>query len=223
MIKVENAVQIYGKQVIFEQATFQIKKGERVAVVGRNGAGKTTLLHALLGFARLKQGSITIDGKPVHQPSSWNGSLSYLPEKFQLYGQLTVEENVNYFADSFGVSPDEVEGVLTLTDMKDHKKKRIGQLSKGMLQRTGLSIAVLGEPDWVVLDEPTSGLDPFGRSDMMQLMKKIGSKGRSIIFTTHHMNEVKEIATHVLYLEEKRIDKMRTDEFFKEFNKEVVV
>lgn len=223
MIKVTNAAQIYGKQIIFEQATFQIDRGERVAVVGRNGAGKTTFLHALLGFTRLKEGMIKIDGKPVHKPSSWNGSLSYLPEKFQLYSQLTVEENLNFFADSFGLSLDEVKGVLTLTNMIDHKKKRVAQLSKGMLQRTGLSIAILGEPAWVVLDEPTSGLDPFGRQDIIKLMKKIGAKERTIIFTTHHMNEVQDIATHVLLLEEKRISKMNVDQFFREFKKEVVV
>lgn len=222
MIKVENATQVYGRQVVFEQASFHINPGERVAIVGRNGAGKTTLLHALLGFIKLKTGSITVNGKKVSS-AAWNGKLSYLPEKFQLYNHLTVRENVAFFADSFGLSLDEVEKVLALTGMADHMEKRVTDLSKGMLQRTGLSIAVLGDPKCIMLDEPTSGLDPFGRSDMMQLMKKIGTKDRTIIFTTHHMNEVKEIATHVLYFENNTIEKMRVELFFQQLTKEVVV
>lgn len=222
MIKVENATQVYGKQVVFEQASFQIKEGERVAVVGRNGAGKTTLLHSLLGLIPLKKGRISINGQPV-SGSAWNGKLSYLPEKFQLYAHLTVKENVAFFADSFGLAEAEAEKVLALTGMDGHMEKRVTELSKGMLQRTGLSIAVLGDPACIMLDEPTSGLDPFGRADIMQLMKKIGTNERTIIFTTHHMNEVREIATHVLYFENGTIHKMRVDSFFQQFAKEVVV
>lgn len=222
MIKVENATQIFSKQVVFQNVNFSIGQGERVAIVGRNGAGKTTLLHALLGFTRLKQGKITLDGKPVHKQGAWKGNLSYLPEKFQLYGQLTVKENVEFFAESFGLGKEEVNRVLDLTDMAEQGDKRITALSKGMLQRTGLSIAVLGNPDWVVLDEPTSGLDPFGRRDVMELMAKIGSMGASIIFTTHHMEEVREIATHVLYFHDTRVEKMKVDQFFGRFNQEVV-
>lgn len=223
MIKVEKATQIYGKQVVFQDVNFEINPGERIAIVGRNGAGKTTFLHALLGFSKLKSGKITVDGKSAAKQSAWKGKFSYLPEKFQLYKQLTVKENIRFFADAFGLKEHEADEVLELTKMAEHGDKRITALSKGMLQRTGLSIAILGKPEWVVLDEPTSGLDPFGRRDVMELMKKIGSMGTSIIFTTHHMEEVREIATHVLYFDNKRIEKLDVEQFLGHFYKEVIV
>lgn len=222
MIKVERATQLFGKHPVFQDVSFEIRPGERVAVVGRNGAGKTTLLHAILGLSKLKKGKITIYGQPVGRRAAWKGELSYLPEKFQLYAQLTVKENVGFFAAAFGRSEKEAEKALQLTNMAEHADKRMAELSKGMLQRTGLSVAILGDPKWVVLDEPTSGLDPFGRRDVLELMKKIGSGGASIIFTTHHMEEVREIATHVLYFDECRVEKFDVEQFFGRFHKEVV-
>lgn len=222
MIKVEKATQRFGKQPVFKDVSFILEQGERVAIVGRNGAGKTTLLHALLGFSTLTAGEITIHNQPVTKRKAWKNALSYLPEKFQLYQQLTVEENVIYFANEIGLEEKDGHEALTITNMKEHSNKRLTELSKGMLQRTGLSIAILGSPQWVVLDEPTSGLDPFGRRDVMELMKKIGSAGASIIFTTHHMEEVREIATHVLYFNETNVEKMEVESFFGRFHKEVV-
>lgn len=218
MIKMDNGTQVYGSQIIFEQVNFGIDKGERVAIVGKNGVGKTTLLQALLGLSKLKKGKITIDGKPTNKRGSWNGNLSYLPEKFKLYTQLSVEENVRFFSEAMKCKEDEIESVLQLTDMWEQRNKRMDQLSKGMLQRVGLSIAFLGEPEWLVLDEPTSGLDPFGRKDMIELMKKVGTKDRTLIFTTHHMSEVRELATHVLFLDDKKAIKMDKSDFFNRFD-----
>ncbi|HLS09448.1 ABC transporter ATP-binding protein [Lentibacillus sp.] len=219
MIKVENATQMYRSTVIFSGANFRIAAGERLAIVGRNGAGKTTFLNALAGFSRLKKGSITINGRAVHRARAWRGSLSFLPEKFQLYPQLSVEENVSYFARLIRLSEDDVPVVLTYTNMWEHREKRISQLSKGMLQRVGLSIALLGEPDWIVLDEPTSGLDPFGRMEVLQLMREMGSSGRSLLFTTHYMDEVRELATHVLFLHDRKVDKLAAGDFLKQFER----
>ncbi|MFD1040500.1 ABC transporter ATP-binding protein [Virgibacillus byunsanensis] len=221
MIKIENATQMYHSNIIFEQVNFTIDRGERVAIVGRNGAGKTTLLHALVGFSRLKEGKISIDGKAVHQPAAWKGKLSYLPEKFQLYLQLSVVENVQYVADTLRIPKKEVEAVLRHTNMWDYKDKRISQVSKGMLQRVGLSVALLGKPEWVVLDEPTSGLDPFGRNDILKIMENIGTSNRSLLFTTHHMNEVNKIATHVLYLHDKKIIKLDANTFLEQFERSI--
>lgn len=213
MIKVNHATQFHQKQLIFEDVNFSIERGERVALVGRNGAGKSTLLYSLLGFIPLKKGEIKIKDMSVDKKKRTDQDFSFLPEKFQLYTQLTVLENVNYFADMLRISKEETERVLTLTNMWEARDKRITQLSKGMLQRVGLSISILGEPEIIVLDEPTSGLDPFGRADVMSIMKKISTEDKVILFSTHNMDEVSELATHVLYLEDKRIRKMKRDDF----------
>ncbi|WP_163969556.1 ABC transporter ATP-binding protein [Oceanobacillus halotolerans] len=217
MIKVVDTTQKYRFQVIYEQANFAIEKGERVAIIGKNGAGKTTLLHNIVGLNRPKKGMITINGKEVHRPAAWSGKLSYLPEKFQLYTQLSVEENVQYVADTLKLPKHEVEHVLRHTNMWEHKAKQMNQLSKGMRQRVGLSVALLGKPEWLILDEPTSGLDPFGRMDVLQLMKKMGTADRTLLFTTHHMNEVKELATAVLFMHDKQISKMAVEDFFAQY------
>lgn len=218
MIKVEQATQAYEKQTIFSDVNFSIEKGERVAIVGRNGAGKSTLLYALLGFSELKKGTITYDGKPVTvNKKGYNGNLSFLPEKFQLYLQLSVLENVQYFANMLHLKKEETERVLRLTNMWEAKEKQITELSKGMLQRVGLSIVLLGDPATIVLDEPTSGLDPFGRTDFINIMKKVGTDEKTILFTTHNMNEVKELATHVLYVHDQQIEKLHAETFLDTF------
>ncbi len=220
MINITNAAQKHRSQIVFDQVNVTIEHGECVAIVGRNGAGKSTFLYALAGFSRLAKGSITIDGKEVHQPNAWQGSFSFLPEKFQLYSQLSVEENVHYFAQIMGLGMEDVQTVLMHTSMWDDRQKRIGALSKGMLQRVGLSIALLGEPNWVVLDEPTSGLDLFGRREMLKLMGDITSPGRSLLFTTHHMDEVRELATHVLYFNDKTVEKIDVGEFLQQLEED---
>lgn len=218
MIKVEQATQAYEKQTIFSDVNFSIEKGERVAIVGRNGAGKSTLLYALLGFSELKKGTITYDGKLVTvNKKGYNGNLSFLPEKFQLYLQLSVLENVQYFANMLHLKKEETERVLRLTNMWEAKEKQITELSKGMLQRVGLSIVLLGDPATIVLDEPTSGLDPFGRTDFINIMKKVGTDEKTILFTTHNMNEVKELATHVLYVHDQQIEKLHAETFLDTF------
>lgn len=213
MIKVKDATQFHQKQLIFEDVHFSIERGERVALVGRNGAGKSTLLYSMLGFIPLKKGDIRIKDQVVDWKKRADQKFSFLPEKFQLYTQLTVEENVNYFADMLRIPRDETERVLTMTNMWNDKDKRITKLSKGMLQRVGLSISILGEPEIIILDEPTSGLDPFGRTDIMAIMRKIATEDKVILFSTHNMDEVRELATHVLYLEDKKIQKMQCDAF----------
>ncbi|TMN21510.1 ABC transporter ATP-binding protein [Lentibacillus cibarius] len=220
MINITNAAQKHRSQIVFDQVNVTIEHGECVAIVGRNGAGKSTFLYALAGFSRLAKGSITIDGKEVHQPNAWQGSFSFLPEKFQLYSQLSVEENVHYFAQIMGLGMEDVQTVLMHTSMWDDRQKRIGALSKGMLQRVGLSIALLGEPNWVVLDEPTSGLDLFGRREMLKLMGDITSPDRSLLFTTHHMDEVRELATHVLYFNDKTVEKIEVGEFLQQLEED---
>lgn len=213
MIKVKDATQYHQKQLIFEDVNFSIEKGERIALVGRNGAGKSTLIYSLLGFIPLKKGEIRIKDIPVNSKKREELNLSFLPEKFQLYTQLSVLENVSYFAEMMRVPKEETEHVLTMTNMWKDRDKRLTQLSKGMLQRVGLSISILGEPKIIVLDEPTSGLDPFGRKDIMAIMKKIATSEKVILFSTHNMDEVQELATHVLYLEDKKIKKLNTKDF----------
>lgn len=101
--------------------------------------------------------------------------------------------------------------------MWEAKEKQITELSKGMLQRVGLSIVLLGDPATIVLDEPTSGLDPFGRTDFINIMKKVGTDEKTILFTTHNMNEVKELATHVLYVHDQQIEKLHAETFLDTF------
>ncbi|QHS24168.1 ABC transporter ATP-binding protein [Virgibacillus sp. MSP4-1] len=217
MISVKNAMQVFHTQVIFNKANFTIEQGEHLAIVGRNGAGKTTLLHTMLGFIRLKKGKITMNGTPVHRRGAWSDKLSYLPEKFQLYQQLTVKENVSYFAATWGFDEEETERVLALTEMQTHREKKVHQLSKGMLQRVGLSIVLLGDPEYIILDEPASGLDPFGRKDIRNMIQQMSTPDRTILFSTHDMKEVEELASSVLYIHNQQITKMNVQDFLNHF------
>lgn len=213
MIKAERISQFYGRQPIFSDVSFAIAPNEVCAIVGQNGAGKSTLLQTLLGLLPLKHGKVTICRYDIAKTDKWKKHVSYLPEHFQLYPQLTVKENMEFFASLEKAGKDKVERVLTQMGLIHHKGKKVRQLSKGMLQRLGLGLALLRDADLIFLDEPTSGIDPFGRREIIQSIKEMKSLGKTILFSSHHLHEVREVATHVLFLHEGKASKWPVEEF----------
>ncbi|WML25370.1 ABC transporter ATP-binding protein [Neobacillus sp. OS1-33] len=216
MIEIKELSQSYQNKVVLKDINLMIEKNEICALVGSNGAGKSTLIHSMLHLIPVKKGIIKLSGIP-HNKEEWKKNVAYLPEKFLLYPHMTGEENMNFFA-SLGNGPMDgkrMEEMLRKVKLWDHRSDLIKGYSKGMLQRLGLGIMLYFDSSILILDEPTSGLDPKGRSEILTILRSLEDK--TILFSSHHMDEIRQICTHVAYLEEGEIRKFTLNDFYDQY------
>lgn len=219
MIKFENVTFKYDDRVILENLTFVIEEGKKYGLVGRNGAGKSTMIKLMLNLIRSQKGKITINNFS-NQSRKWKPYVTYLPEKFTLYRQLTGYENLEFMA-SFSdhkFNKDKAYQALKIVDLFEDKDRMLNVYSKGMMQRLGLSTVVYNDSDIIILDEPTSGLDPLGRRDILNIIKEFQNK--TILMSSHHIDEVKYTCDYVLVLEDKKIEQMTIEEYYDRFLEE---
>lgn len=217
MIKVEQLTQGYERKKVLDAVNLHVKANERCALVGRNGSGKSTLIHTILGLLPFKQGSITLNGHN-NKSQSWKQHVSYLPEKFHLYPHLTGWENMMFFASLVGnVDEKAMERKLRDVSLWEARHEQINGYSKGMLQRLGLAVMLFYDTDIIILDEPTSGLDPIGRQEILSIIRALDSK--TVFMASHHIDEIKQVCTHVAFLEDGTITKYTVDEFLQVYEK----
>ena len=219
MITVTNLNQSFGKKLILESINIEINKHEICALVGRNGAGKSTFINSLLGLLPVKQGSISINGVQVTKKNhDWKKAIAYLPEKFQLYPMLTGLENITFFAEAVATTVDQerVESVLKSVSLWEDRNVQVKKYSKGMLQRLGLAITLYQDSSILILDEPTSGIDPMGRKEILEVLKSLHDK--TILLSSHHLDEIKQVCTHVAYLNNGKMEKYTVGEFLQTHN-----
>lgn len=220
MIQLQEVNQWYQDFHVLKDVNLHIEKDEVCVIVGRNGAGKSTLLQTLLGFLPGYTGVVKILNHDIKKTRKWMKKTSFLPEKFILYPQLSVYENLAFFRDLLMDPVDNIEEVLHLTGMDEHKDKKAKDLSKGMLQRLGLCVAFLGDPEIIILDEPTSGIDPYGRVEIIDIIGSLNQKGKTIIFSSHHLSEIEKVGTHVILIENNMVKKMTAKHYLSSFYKE---
>ncbi|MFT9846792.1 ABC transporter ATP-binding protein [Aneurinibacillus sp. REN35] len=216
MIEIQGVTHFYRHKKVLDHIDVTIHENEICALVGRNGSGKSTLIHCLLHLLPLKQGTIRLNGIWNHK-EGWKKDVAYLPEKLQLYPHLTCRENLAFFASLSSMEVDEqkIEEKLRMVQLWEHRDEVIKRFSKGMLQRLGLGIMLYYETKILILDEPTSGLDPMGRKEILSILKSL--TGKTVLFSSHHMDEIRQVCTHVAYLENGRIEKYEMDTFCKQF------
>jgi ABC-2 type transport system ATP-binding protein len=219
MINVTNLTQSFGRKIVLEDITITIDKHEICALVGRNGAGKSTFINSLLGLLPVKQGTISINGIEVTKKNSeWKKAIAYLPEKFQLYPMLTGLENLIFFAQAVEKVADQerIQKVLTSVSLWDDRDVQVKKYSKGMLQRLGLAITLYQDSSILILDEPTSGIDPMGRKEILEVLKSLHDK--TILLSSHHLDEIRQVCTHVVYLDNGKMNKYSVAEFLQTHN-----
>lgn len=219
MITVTNLNQSFGKKLILESINIEINKHEICALVGRNGAGKSTFINSLLGLLPVKQGSIRINNVQVTKKNyDWKKAIAYLPEKFQLYPMLSGLENITFFAEAVGkkVDQEHIEKVLKSVSLWDVREVQVKKYSKGMLQRLGLAITLYQDSSILILDEPTSGIDPMGRKEILEVLKSLHDK--TILLSSHHLDEIRQVCTHVAYLNNGKMEKYTVEEFLQTHN-----
>jgi ABC-2 type transport system ATP-binding protein len=214
MIRVTNLYQSFGKKTILDGVNLDIQKHEICALVGRNGAGKSTFINSLLGLLPVKQGTITINGSEVTRKNEeWKKEIAYLPEKFMLYPMLTGLENMTFFAEALAKVPDtdRIKQTLQSVRLWDDRDLQVKKYSKGMLQRLGLAITLYQDASILVLDEPTSGIDPIGRREILEVLKTLHHK--TVLLSSHHLDEIKQVCTHVAYLNNGKMEKYTVEDF----------
>jgi ABC-2 type transport system ATP-binding protein len=180
--------------VAVDRVTFDVRKGEVFGLLGPNGAGKSTTIRMLCGLLAPTEGEATVAGYDVRtRPESVKRHIGYMSQRFSLYEDLTVEENVDFFAGIYrvpaGRKRERKEWAVRMAGLSDHRHTRAAHLSGGWEQRLALGCAILHEPPVLFLDEPTSGTDPVSRRAFWDLIYALSGAGTTVLVTTHHMDE----------------------------------
>jgi ABC-2 type transport system ATP-binding protein len=204
MIEVSALTKTYGKKRGIDRVSFAIGEGEIVGFLGPNGAGKTTTMNIITGYLSANSGAAYIGGVDVlEDPITAKRKVGYLPEQPPLYMDMTVEEYLNFIFDLKKVRElkraAHLSEIAALVGLTDHYKRLIRNLSKGYKQRVGLAQALVGNPEVLILDEPTVGLDPKQIIEIRNVIKALG-KSRTIILSTHILQEVSAICERVLVI-----------------------
>ncbi len=198
-----------GRIKAVDDLTLAVEQGEIFGLVGPNGSGKTTTLKLLLGLLYPTKGKATIFGKEPAIDSSVRRRVGFLPEGPYFYEHLNAVEVLAFYAQLFRMPPEEardrIDGLLEQVGMADRKRVRLGECSKGMVQRIGLAQALINDPDLVLLDEPTSGLDPLGARDMRNYIISLREQGKTVFLCSHLLNEVERMCDRVAILDQGRL------------------
>jgi ABC-2 type transport system ATP-binding protein len=193
-VHIDNLTKRFGDFVAVDKVSLEVKRGEIFGFLGPNGAGKSTTIRILCGLLPPSDGSATVAGFDVAtQPEEIKRRIGYMSQKFSLYDDLTVEENIEFFGGVYGVSPKKLQArrdyVLKMAMLEDKRSAPTRLLSGGWKQRLALGCAILHEPPILFLDEPTSGVDPMARRSFWELIHQLSSAGHTIFVTTHYMEE----------------------------------
>lgn len=195
IVTLRNVYKFFGDTYAVENLSFSVPKGEIFGLLGPNGAGKTTTLRMIMHILLPDQGTIEIFGK-THEPSMVN-RIGYMPEERGLYKKMKLLECVAFLGELKGLSKTKAmaraKEWLAQFDLLGWKDKKIEELSKGMQQKVQFIITVLHEPELLILDEPFSGLDPVNVDEMKNRLLEMKSRGTTIIFSSHQMEQVEKL------------------------------
>lgn len=196
-IEITNFEKSYGSTEAVKGINFAVEKGELFGIIGPDGAGKTTLIRAICTLLAPDEGSIFVNKLDVtNNIAEIRSIIGYMPQRFSLYQDLSVEQNLRFFADLFQVSIEEreerLERLYQFSRLEPFKRRKASALSGGMKQKLALSCALIHTPDILVLDEPTFGVDPVSRQEFWQILHTIRKEGTTILVSTAYMDEAEQ-------------------------------
>ena len=220
VIEVENLTKTFGDFTAVNAISFEVKKGEIFGFLGANGAGKTTAMKMLIGISNPTSGNAIVAGFDVFsQAEDIKKNIGYMSQKFALYDDLTVKENITFFGGIYGLSRARIrEKSKVLIDelgLQDVANQLVGSLPLGWKQKISFSVALLHDPKIVFLDEPTGGVDPITRRQFWEMIYKAANTGTTIFVTTHYMDEA-EYCDRVSIMVNGKIEALDTPKKLKE-------
>ena len=213
-IEVENVSKSYGAVKALDDVSFTVGKGEVFGLIGPDGAGKTSMFRILCSLLLPDSGTATVDGfDVVRQMREVRCRVGYMPGKFSLYQDLTIEENLTFFATLFGTTVEEgYDSIKAIySQIERFKNRRAGALSGGMKQKLALSCALVHQPSVLFLDEPTTGVDPVSRKELWEMLLMLKERGITIVASTPYLDEVR-CCQRVAFLDQGKVRGIDTPE-----------
>ena len=201
MIQLHDVTKKYGAVTALHEVSFAVEKGEMFGVIGPDGAGKTTAIRVACGLLGLNAGKVTMLGRdPLREHRAVTHAIGYLSQRFSLYGDLTIDENIAFFAEIHGVPRYRParDRLLEMTQLTPFRSRRADRLSGGMKQKLALACTLVHEPEVLLLDEPTTGVDPVSRREFWKLLSEFLTGGLTIVMTTPYLDEAERCARIVL-------------------------
>ena len=193
-IKADQITKVFGEFTAVDHISFEVTKGEIFGFLGANGAGKTTAMRMFCGLSTPTSGNATVAGFDVYKNTeNIKKNIGYMSQKFSLYENLTILENLEFFGGIYGLTNKEIKEksneLIAKLGLEKEKKKLVSELPLGWKQKLAFSVAIFHEPEIVFLDEPTGGVDPVTRRQFWDLIYEASEKGITIFVTTHYMDE----------------------------------
>jgi ABC-2 type transport system ATP-binding protein len=219
VIQVKGLVKKFGNFVANDNLTFDVYKGEIFGFLGANGAGKTTAIKILCGLSRPTSGELTVAGYNVYtQRDKIKKNIGYMSQRFSLYEELTIRENIKFYGGIYGIPRKELNGkvdrLVQKLDLEQYKNRRVSSLPLGWKQKLAFSVGILHTPSIVFLDEPTSGVDPITRRQFWDLIYEAVQEGITVFITTHYMDEA-EYCNRVSIMVDGKIEALDTPSVLK--------
>lgn len=214
MIQVQNLKKHYGEIKAVDGLSFEVFKGEIFGILGPNGAGKTTTLEIIETILDKTSGTVLVDGLDIDiYPQQVKNIIGIQLQSSGFYPKLNLLESLNLFADIYNVRIDPV-AILETVNLNDKAKSYVENLSGGQKQRFSIATTLVADPDLIFLDEPTTGLDPQARRNLWDMIKQLKSKGKTIVMTTHYMDEAQELCDRLAIMDQGKIIETSTPNQF---------
>jgi linearmycin/streptolysin S transport system ATP-binding protein len=209
MIEVHDLHKRFGATAAVAGVSFEIRRGETFGLLGPNGAGKSTTIGMLTGVIRPDGGTMRINGTLSPTDAAARMAIGVAPQSLSLYEELSAAENLNFFGRLYRLSGDElknrVDWALAFAGLEDRRKARVKTFSGGMKRRLNLAVALVHDPAVIFLDEPTAGVDPQSRNHIFEAIEQLRSLGRTVVYTTHYMEEAQRLCDRVAIMDRGRI------------------
>jgi ABC-2 type transport system ATP-binding protein len=193
----------FKEDLILENINFSINKGEIVGIIGPNGIGKSTTLSLITGLSKASEGQVI-----YYDEKDFKKKLGYVPQSNALYDNLTGFDNLSFYYDILGVNGNKKEIINKIgkyLDIEKHLDKKVSKYSGGMKRKLDIAAALLNNPEILIMDEPTAGLDIVTRNSIASLIKDLNKEGKTVIFTSHYVSEMKNLCDKIILLKDKKI------------------
>lgn len=210
IVEVKHLTKKFGSSIAVDDISFSVEKGTIVGLLGPNGAGKSTTINMITGLLKKTSGEINLFDKAVTEKNrELRKKIGVVPQDLAIYYDLSAEENVRYFGGLYGLRgaklKDAVEQALKLVGLWERKKDKPATFSGGMQRRLNIAMAIVHQPEFVIMDEPTVGIDPQSRNYIMETIEKMRQAGKTLIYTSHYMEEVERLADTIIIIDHGKV------------------